>query len=74
MGYLYDVEQVRASGPLCFHTHCGPLHAYDAAALSPRLLAAPGATIDHFARAVDDFLVLLIRRKRQAGSRPTSTR
>lgn len=44
------------------------------AALSPRLLAAPGATIDHFARAVDDFLVLLIRRKRQAGSRPTSTR
>lgn len=44
------------------------------AALSPRLLAAPGATIDHFARAFDDFLVLLIRRKRQAGSRPTSTR
>ncbi|MDN7408389.1 MULTISPECIES: PhzF family phenazine biosynthesis protein [Burkholderia] len=30
MGYLYDVEQVRASGPLCFHTHCGPLHTYEA--------------------------------------------
>ncbi|MDN7799693.1 PhzF family phenazine biosynthesis protein [Burkholderia vietnamiensis] len=37
MGYLYDVEQVRASGPLCFHTQCGPLHAYDAR----RATAAP---------------------------------
>lgn len=34
------------------------------AALPPCLHAAPGATIDHFAGAVDDFLVLLIRRKR----------
>ncbi|MBR7998585.1 Phenazine biosynthesis-like protein [Burkholderia vietnamiensis] len=44
MGYLYDVEQVRASGPLCFHTQCGPLHAYDAR----RATAAPprGAGLD----------------------------
>ncbi len=34
------------------------------AALPPRLHAALGSTIHHFARAVDDFLVLLIRRKR----------
>lgn len=74
MGYLYDVERVRANGPLCFHTHAGPLHARregelmfldlptmhtTPAAPPAHLEAALGATIRHFARAVDDFLILL---------------
>ncbi|MFX1740023.1 PhzF family phenazine biosynthesis protein [Paraburkholderia sp. A1RI_3L] len=85
MAYLYEVEQVRASGPLRFHTHAGPLHAHREgelmfldlptmrampAAPPARLQAALGATIRHFTRAVDDFLVLLDSEETVSGLAP----